>query len=176
MIKALLILKEDFPKLKIKVGGNTITENKTFKNKLKLSGYGKYISRLLENNNLKNDIVFLGALSADQMILEYQRAHVFICPSSIENSPNSVGESQLLGTPVIASYVGGIPDMVEDGKTGLLYRFEEIEMLAENIRRIFNNADFAKLLSENAMQKASLRHNKSKNLEKIISIYSVITD
>lgn len=61
---------------------------------------------------------------------EYLNANVFICPSSLENSPNSLGEAQILGTPCLASYVGGIPDMMF-GNEGYLYRFEEIEMLAE---------------------------------------------
>ena len=39
------------------------------------------------------------------MILNYQQAHIFICPSAIENSPNSVAEAQLIGTPVIAIFV-----------------------------------------------------------------------
>jgi glycosyltransferase involved in cell wall biosynthesis len=38
-----------------------------------------------------------------KMITEYRNAHIFICPSSIENSPNSLGEAQLIGVPVIAA-------------------------------------------------------------------------
>ena len=86
---------------------------------------------------------FTGSLREDQMIAEYLNAHLFICPSSIENSPNSLGEAQLLGVPVIASYVGGVPDMVTHGETGLLYRFEEVEMLAEGIRNLFMNMALA---------------------------------
>ena len=54
-----------------------------------------------------------------------------------------MGEAQLLGVPVIASYVGGVPDMVTHGETGLLYRFEEVEMLAEGIRNLFMNMALA---------------------------------
>ena len=81
------------------------------------------------------------------MCKRYLQSHVFVCPSFIENSPNSVGEAQLLGIPCIASFVGGVSDMVVDGETGLLYRFEEVEMLAAAVCRIFTDDKFAKRLS-----------------------------
>ena len=99
---------------------------------------------------------------------------MFICPSSIENSPNSLGEAQLLGVPTIASYVGGVPDMINHGKTGLLYRFEEIEMLAECIRRIFTDTTLAMNLSENGIKAAKKRHHQKENLNRMIEIYQLI--
>lgn len=174
VIKAIAILKKDYPTLKIKIGGANITKSETIKDKIKLSGYGKYINGLIKQYKLENHIVFLGTLSEEQMIMEYKKAHVFICPSSIENSPNSLGEAQLLGVPTIAAYVGGVPNMVEDGETGLLYRFEEVEMLVENIRHIFRNNNLAFQLSGNAIEAAGLRHNKLINLKSTIAIYNII--
>jgi glycosyltransferase involved in cell wall biosynthesis len=176
VIKAVAMLKIEYPNLKIRVGGGNITKRITIKDKIKQSGYGKYIITLLKKHKLENDIVFLGTLSEEQMMAEYQRAHVFICPSSIENSPNSLGEAQLVGVPSIAAFVGGVPDMIEEGKTGLLYRFEEIEMLAENMRRVFNDDRFALQLSENGMRSAILRHDRKINLESTIAIYNTINE
>ena len=131
---------------------------------------------LLTKYKLENKVSFLGPLDEHKMIEEYQKAHVFICPSSIENSPNSLGEAQLIGTPVIASYVGGIPDMVQNGKTGILYRFEEIEMLAEYIKQIFENDKLAKYLSENEIREAEKRHDKETIFKELISIYDNFQD
>jgi len=133
VLKAVALLKNDFPEIKVRVAGQNITQTTTLMNKIKLSGYGAYIKKLINQLNLHDQVQFTGSLTEDQMIAEYLNAHLFICPSSIENSPNSLGEAQLLGVPVIASYVGGVPDMVTHGETGLLYRFEEVEMLAEGI-------------------------------------------
>ena len=108
------------------------------------------------------------------MINEYQNAHIFICPSSIENSPNSVGEAQIIGVPTIASYVGGIPDMIEHGKTGLLYRFEEIEMLAHFIRTIFINKELALQLSKNGIIAAEKRHNREEVTKSYLDLYKDI--
>ena len=142
--------------------------------KIKLSGYGSYIRNLIKKLNLIEHVDFIGTLTEEQMVEEYKNAHLFICPSSIENSPNSLGEAQLLGVPVIASYVGGIPDMVTHGETGLLYRFEEVEMLAEHIRSIFSNDNLAQKLSLNGFRVAEERHNRAINLSKTLKIYQEI--
>ena len=110
------------------------------------------------------------------MIKKYQKAHVFICPSSIENSPNSLGEAQLIGTPTIGSYVGGIPNMIQHHQTGLLYRFEEYEMLAKYICDIFENSTLALHLSQNAITAAEARHNVHDISKKMFNIYNEIIE
>jgi len=176
VIAAVAYLIHDFPLIKVRIAGYDITCRNTIKDKIKLSGYGKYILNLLTKYKLQNKVSFLGPLDEHKMIEEYQKAHIFICPSSIENSPNSLGEAQLIGTPVIASYVGGIPDMVQNGKTGILYRFEEIEMLAEYIKQIFENNKLAKYLSENEIREAERRHDKETIFKELISIYDNFQD
>lgn len=171
VIKAINILKLDFPNINLRIGGVDLLKKETFKDRIKVTGYGKYLSKLIKKYNIEKNIVFLGMLSEEQMIIEYQKAHVFICPSSIENSSNSLGEAQFIGTPSICTYVGGLPDMVINGETGLLYRFEEIEMLAENIRLIFNNSIDVKKMSEKSTMVSTKRHNRDNNLNDIINIY-----
>lgn len=171
VLKAVALLKEDFPNIRIRVAGYDITSNRTLIEKLRLTGYGKYIRGLINARGLEDKVYFTGPLNETQMANEYKNAHVFVCPSSIENSANSVGEAQILGTPTIASYVGGLPDMVTHSQTGLLYRFEEVEMLAENIRRVFTDDQLAMYLSSNAIAAAQLRHDRKANLERTLEIY-----
>lgn len=113
-------------------------------------------------------------IDAERMAEQYRMANVFVCPSSIENSPNSLGEAQLMGCPVVASYVGGVPDMVENGRTGLLYRFEETEMLAAAVCRIFDNDGLAEKLSSNGIDVAKDRHDGVKNAARMMEIYKSI--
>jgi glycosyltransferase involved in cell wall biosynthesis len=108
------------------------------------------------------------------MCKRYLASHVFVCPSSIENSPNSVGEAQLLGVPCVAAYVGGIPDMISDNETGLLYRFEEIEMLAMSVIKIFDDEILAQKLSKQSSLIANIRHDKIINSNNLYSIYKSI--
>lgn len=78
----------------------------------------------------------------------------------------------MLGVPVIASYVGGVSDMVEHGETGLLYRFEEVEMLAMAIDSILSDPALALKLSKQGQESASKRHDRKTNLTQLLSIYN----
>jgi L-malate glycosyltransferase len=173
-LKAISILKYDFEDLKVYIAGSNNIEPKNLKDKIKLNGYSKYLKRLIKEFSLDNFITFTGLLSSVKMAEYYKKSHVFICPSSAENSPNSLGEAQLVGIPCVASYVGGVPDMIKNEDSGLMYRFEEFEMLAHNIRRIFNDDTFALRLSSGGKIAASKRHDRRKNIETILSIYNKI--
>lgn len=172
VLETIQLLKDEFPGITIRIGGCNIISNISMKERIRMGGYGKYIKSLLRKYNLYNYVKFLGPLEAEEMIKEYQSANVFICPSSIENSPNSVGEAQIIGTPVIASYVGGTPDMIVHKETGLLYRFEEVEMLANYIREVFTDPKLTAHLSQNAIVTAEKRHDMLTNLNRLIEIYN----
>jgi glycosyltransferase involved in cell wall biosynthesis len=173
-LKAVALLIKDFPDIKVRIAGHSIINKNTLVNRLKISGYGSYILKLVKRLGLVGRVEFTGPLSEGKMIAEYLNAHLFICPSSIENSPNSVGEAQILGVPTIASFVGGIPDMLSHRDTGLLYRFEEVEMLAENIRQVFTDDHLARRLSAQGIVAAEQRHNQTVNCDQTNNIYTHI--
>lgn len=176
VLSAISIIKNDFPLIKIRVAGDSIIESNSFKDRLKLRGYGLFILKLIKKFNLQDHIEFVGKLNADEMIREYLNAHIFVCPSSIENSPNSLGEAQLLGVPTVAAYVGGIPDMLTHGESGLLYRFEEVEMLADNIRILFTDDLLLRSISKEEVNVAEIRHNPDFNLNQLVNIYKKIIE
>ena len=78
----------------------------------------------------KVNVRFLGPFDAPAMRDRYLRTHVYVSPSTIENSPNSVGEAMLLGCPVVSSNVGGVSDLLYHGKEGFLYQTSAPYMLA----------------------------------------------
>lgn len=174
VLKAVALLKSKYGTIQVRIAGRDITKSKTLSDKIRLKGYGSYIKRLIRDLNLNEHVTFTGTLSEELMVEEYRKAHIFICPSSIENSPNSLGEAQIIGTPSIASYVGGIPDMVVNGETGFLYRFEEIEMLAVIINKLFSDDVLANYISANEIVAATERHNKFSIQEQILKIYKKI--
>ena len=171
ILKALPLILRHYPDTMLRVAGPNLIETTSLSQQIKLSGYGKYLKRLVNKYNLTEHITFLGPLNADQMKDEYLQCNVFISPSSIENSPNSLGEAQILGVPCISSYVGGAMDMME-GNDENLYRFEEIEMLAFKVCRIFDNKDKQINMSERARK----RHDPKQNDERLFSIYKRIID
>ena len=120
---------------------------------------------------MTSKVFFTGSLDVEQMKREYLNANVFICPSSIENSPNSLGEAQILGTPCVASYVGGVMDMMK-GDEQHLYRFEEIEMLSTKVCEVFAARERQVDMKESALR----RHDKENNSRRLYDIYKEIVD
>lgn len=171
VLKAMPIILRHYPDTMIRIAGWDITRNETFSQKIRLSGYGSYIKRLIMKLNLQDKVQFTGNLNAEEMKQEYLKSNVFICPSSIENSPNSLGEAQILGVPCIASYVGGIADMMI-GNENNLYRFEEIEMLAEKVCNVFAAKD--KQVDMKTI--AAERHNSKVNSDTLYNIYKQIVE
>ncbi len=169
VIKALPLIQKEYPDTKVYVAGHDFFNIGWRKN-----GFGNYINKLLKQSNKDSKIEFLGILTEEEMVDKYLNAHVFVCPSIIENSPNSLGEAQLLGVPSVSSHVGGVLDMVKDGETGLVYRYEEYEMLAKAVCNIFSDNNLAERLSINSRNIASERHDRLMNAKELISIYKSV--
>ena len=131
--------------------------------------------KLIKKNNLKDNIIFLGGLSAQEMKDTMLKSNVFILPSSIENSPNTLGEAMLLGVPCIAADVGGVRNMATDKKDALIYPFDENYMLPFYVDKIFGDAEFAAFLSENAREHAEITHNKELNYIRLMEIYTELS-
>lgn len=87
------------------------------------------------------DTVFMGYIKDERILIElYNLADVFAAPSQQENYPNSVLESSACGTPVAAFQIGGIPDIVDHEKTGILAPYGDTEKLAHCIEHCAENA------------------------------------
>lgn len=171
VLKAMPLILRHYPNATIRIAGNDITRNKGLWGILHFTSYGRIVSRLIKKFRLEDKVTFLGPLNAKQMKDEYLRSNVFICPSSIENSPNSLGEAQILGVPCVASYVGGIPDLMK-GSEQYIYRFEEVEMLARKIVDVFNNSSV--MDSSHTCELASERHHCDNNMDQLLKIYKNI--
>ncbi len=170
LIKALPLVKRHFPSIKVYVAGNDFIHVSP----LRKNGFAIAMEKLMKQCSVAEDIIFLGTLNEVQMAEQYEKAHVFVCPSAIENSPNSIGEAQLVGVPCIASYVGGNMDMVKEAETGYLYRFEETALLAYRICQLFEHPDLCMFLSENGRVAARERHNSQRNAQQLLAIYQSI--
>lgn len=169
VLKSLPIILNHYPNTKVRVAGSDITLSKGIKGLMSFTDYGRYVKSIIREFGIEDKVLFTGNLNADEMKQEYLHANVFVCPSSIENSPNSLGEAQILGVPCIASLTGGVMDMMK-GNEENVYRFEEVEMLAEKICRVFKNGSNQKLMITEAYQ----RHNPNQNLKQLLSIYNEV--
>ncbi|CAA7603147.1 Glycosyl transferase, family 1 [Acididesulfobacillus acetoxydans] len=171
MLEAMPLILERFPDAKLYVGGQDVTRAETLRDKLKTSSYGKYIKELTKRYNLQHKVSFTGLLDEQQMCTRYLQAHVFVSPSSIENSPNSLGEAMALGVPCVVSHVGGVPDMLTHRKEGFLYQADASYMLAHYVCEIFADDQLALEMSSKAKQRAGKTYDRTENTRRLTSIY-----
>lgn len=177
MLEAMPDILQKYPDAKLYVAGNSIMNYSTLKDKLKISAYGKYLLSLVKKYGLEDKVIITGRLTEKEMKERFLKANVFVCASVLENSPNTVGEAMLLGVPVVASYAGGIPDMITDGADGLLFENKNAEMLAGKVLEIFaaneNGAAKKRLeaLSSVAKERAHHVHDGASNYNRLLEIY-----
>ena len=169
------ILKRE-PRAKVYVAGGDITRADSLKDRLRMSSYGRYIRELIQQYGLEDKVIYTGFLSELEMRERFLKAHVFVSPSTIENSPNSVGEAMLLGMPVVSSDVGGVKNMMTHEKEGYVYACDAPYMLAHYVGKIFEDSQLAQRMGQAAYEKASVTHEKKRNCERMLAIYHEILE
>jgi glycosyltransferase involved in cell wall biosynthesis len=162
LLDAVKILKPIFPDIQICIAGSI----------RRRSGYGRYLRHRI--SGLVGSAVELGQLNAEEMAKEMLISHAFISPSFIDNSPNAVCEAQLLGMPVVSSYTGGVPSLIEDRRTGLFFPTGDVPMLVAKIREIFENDELAVKLGRQARSHARQRHDPDVIVREIVTTYEDI--
>lgn len=172
LFRAIYLLKNRYPSISVTIGGNNLFAEK----RLEQDTYARYLKRLAHDYDIENQIQFVGFLNAKQMQEAMLNSNVFVSPSSIENSPNSLGEAMLLGVPCVSSNVGGVADLLEDREDGFLYPFSEYYMLAYYLSVLFDDVELASKFGLNAKKHASITHNPERNFEKLIKIYGELRE
>jgi len=108
----------------------------------------------LERRASKPDLVdrvrFAGALSRDEVLTLFRAADAALLTSAWENLPHSVVEALAVGTPVVATAVGGVPEVVRDGENGLLAPAGDVDAIADAIRRLEGDDALRATLAANA--------------------------
>lgn len=118
-----------------------------------IAGTGPLVNQLPVRENVE----YVGFQSGENLIKLIKEARFTIYPSVwYENCPISILESISLGTPVIGSRMGGIPELIDDGKTGLLFESENVEELRKKIKELYNSPSYEGMLQE-CIQKTFIR-------------------
>ena len=170
LLQALATVRKRHPDVKLYVGRKDYGRIPPFAR----NAYERYIHRLLRENDLYDHVAFTGSLNAQQMKERYLKSQVFVLPSSIENSPNSLGEAMLLGVPCIASDVGGVRCLMTHGAEGLIYPADDPHLLAYDICEMFAHPEKAAQMARAGREHAGKTHDAQKNLEILHQIYTEI--
>lgn len=125
----------------------------------------------------ENNVHFLGSLNAVELSEKLISSSLFIHPSHIENSPNSVCEAMLTGVPVIATWAGGTSSILKDGEEGILVQDGDPYALAGAILQLADSPVSMTNYSKRARQRALSRHDPDRVVNTIKLIYrNVIED
>jgi glycosyltransferase involved in cell wall biosynthesis len=162
LLRAMQIVRREFPNAKLRLAGHIG----------KRRGYDRFLRRKIAESGSSDSIELLGYLNPNELGVELTRAHVFAISSYAENSPNSLCEAMQVGVPCVAAYSGGIPSLVEHGRTGLLFPRGEAPVLADSIIRIFRDDDLARRISRAARVVAAERHDPPRIISQLLEAYN----
>lgn len=116
--------------------------------------------------------IHLGYVNNDRLLSNiYSAADVFVIPSFQDNLPNTVLESMACGTPVVGFSVGGIPDMIQHGKTGLLAPPSDAVSLGVAITELLKNTERRLTFSANCRRVAVHRYSLARQAVRYYELY-----
>ncbi|HUJ71698.1 MAG TPA: glycosyltransferase family 4 protein [Verrucomicrobiae bacterium] len=121
-----------------------------------------------------SNVTFCGFQPAEAIARLHLQGQVFVLPSQNENSPNALMEAMVSGMPVVATRVGGVPSLVDDGRTGLLVPWGDPQALAEKIDWLLARPDERARLGSNARAVARARHAPEKVAADTLAAYKQI--
>jgi glycosyltransferase involved in cell wall biosynthesis len=156
---------------------NAFSEIVTSKSSLHLYiiGKGKEQNRLkkkIKELKLEQKITLLGLLDHKSISEWLKAADIFILPSQNEGTPNSLLEAMASGLPVIASQVGGIPELIQENIEGLLFKSDSKEDLKEKLYKLIKDNQLQEFLGKNAQKKIATHYDSWKNQsEKLLALY-----
>jgi glycosyltransferase involved in cell wall biosynthesis len=132
------------------------------------------VKKKYPKDQFEADIRLLGQIPAASLAGELANADAFVHPSHIDNSPNSVCEAMLVGTPVVSTNVGGIPSLLVDKHEGLLVQDGDPCAMAGAVIELLDSPNLALRLSQNARLRAQERHDPDAVLKTLQDVYSQI--
>ena len=132
------------------------------------------VKNYVHENGLDNYIEFLGLVSEEEVMERYARCSMLVLPSFEETAPMVISQAQAAGKPVVASAVGGIPEMIKDDVTGYTVPYGDAEGLADRIGRLLADPEKRKKMGEAARIVAEQRYRRASVVEKTLKVYEEV--
>jgi lipopolysaccharide heptosyltransferase II len=160
-IKAMAKVAKSIAGLKIWIVGDTPASKHAYKEELKI---------LVKRLGLEHSTQFLGTQKDIPGVLAHLDLLV-MATTTQEAFGRVIIEAQAAGVPVVATKVGGVVDIIEDNKTGLLVPPADPQSLAEAVIQIFNNKELAVTIAEAAYKRVSEKYNLGLMVKNTLSVY-----
>jgi len=124
---------------------------------------------------LAGRVRFTGWLGPDQVAMELEDADVFVLPSHAEGLPLAVLEAMAYGLAVVTTPVGAIPEVIEDGETGLLAPPGDSDALGSALRRVLASSELRESLARSARAQWERDHDIVEGARRVLALYQRIS-
>lgn len=165
LLKALKVAVQSIPSAHLHIAGQIRDEK-----------YYRVLVDYVHANGLEEKVRFLGLLDKAAVLREYAECEMLVLPSRQENSPMVIREAMAAGKPVIATRVGGIGDLVRDGKTGFVIDVDDVESLADRMVELLRRPDLRAGMGKMARLEAASRFRLDQVAERYRVVYLAVAE
>lgn len=165
LLEAVTRLTDKHPHLRLRVAGGVRDQ-----------GYYERCLAFVSEHGIEKNVEFLGPLSVDGMLEEHSKASMLVLASKQENAPMIISEAMAAGRPVVATNVGGVAEMVENGVSGFVVPLDDPGELAARIDCILADEQLGKQMGEAGKAIAQRRFRRSVVVEKTIEFYKDVIE
>ena len=162
LVQALHLLNKQFPNVCVRFIGDGPRKS--------------HLINLAASLGIADNFVFTGNISHDNVLIELSNSYLTVHPTRSESFGYAVLESIAVGTPVVASNVGGIPEIIRDGVEGFLVPPDSPEALANAIEKILKSPELRETLSKNARERFLSTFELTNGVQDIITWLTATID
>jgi glycosyltransferase involved in cell wall biosynthesis len=134
----------------------------------------EHLHSLTESNGLQERVIFTGFVPKDDLKHLYTAADFFVLPSLAEGLPLVMLEALASGTPVVASRVAGIPDIISDGYNGFLVPPKDVDTLSKVIQQLADSSELRRKMGDNARQVVNEQFSWKRVAEEVLRVYDQV--
>lgn len=168
LLKMTAILKLKYPKIKLCIAGNINVGNRL------PDGYPLYLKKIIKKLKLTENIVYLGPLTASQIVSALQKCNVCVIPSYIETYCLALAEALIIGVPCVVSYTGALPETAIPNKEALFYNPNDHVAAAAAIDELIQNKNKAVTFSNEARKRRFIENDRETVIQTQIDIYKKV--
>jgi glycosyltransferase involved in cell wall biosynthesis len=128
----------------------------------------------VESTGWQSRVALLGPVSQSQLLDEYASAQILVLASKEETAPQVIAQAMACGLPTVASAVGGIPAMVREGETGLLFPFSDTQALAKQLFRLLNDSQLREAMETRIVRDGRERFHPDSVAAQTVAVYREI--
>jgi glycosyltransferase involved in cell wall biosynthesis len=160
LVRALAPLRGEIPDLRLVIVGH-----------LHSPDYLRAVDDEISRSQLCDVVEMRGHISDRELDQEYTNAALVVLPSQEETAPFAIQQAMAAATPVVATRVGGIPEIVDHGKTGLLVPYNDDAALTHALRQLLSDTNLAQRMGAGARETARQRFRLSTITEQTLAVY-----